>query len=1078
MRKLCTLPGILLLLASVLLLTSCQTQEPTAGNKFQTASSPAEVKSRGVPLRDFGLRWSVPYTVTGTFGQPGEGNASFFFDLRAFSLLHVADVGEMELDDYSIANSAAGLFNLPFPNSSLIQKPSTEADGRRWLHYVFTNEQNGMCVYIDAAHYKNLLCILTTFSPKSYEKLELKWTPQKMWSYVQFNNDFKNVAPSGHEKDVSLKILYGLFGGYTARGRYDEALRVLDRIDVLSPYDETSGSLRALVLAQTGRYEEALPKVDQLCKKYPTSGHILWRKGFIEAKLGHYGEALGDFNYAIYNLKTTEDPAIVEYINVMAEAHLLGKRVDEVEKLASTNGTPVLQIYLAKAYLEADQPDKAKACINDISARCEMYPQMAEGLISLLFDLNRLDDARAFCDKLIAQGNPMGYYLSAATLMRQGKFKEAREAIDKCLEKMPNDRNAKELSDAVNARLGKADTSSFQTSVEPVALPEKFDSLLPKAPDNFEESFGAHADYDGVIYQFEAGKPLRSTHYGRYHVSTVSAIRKMGDLRFPFDPLYERIFVNFVRVYDASGAKIADGRLADFYTANDPDEVLMSQRKELHIPVPSLSTGCTVEYAVSYETLGNQDKMPFKIQRLAENVPTLLSFTGVRAAAEAVSATSCNGVSELKGADATLRFYYTLSPSPLTYYVNQPPLTMFVPTVWIWSTGKTWAGEVDDYCKQVGSLLDPSPIAAAKAKEILGDKFTPDEAVHKLSAFVRDSLTYQGIAFGVRAMIPNSCDDILKNRYGDCKDHSFLLMQMLNASGVKADLALADTDRNVNVETPDSFQFNHMIVYLPDYKGGVFIDATGKGTGEAMEPFWLTGSPCLILDKANPRIVTVPDNPRGASGIAIARTVTIRDDGSLDVNEKATFSGIWAGYVRTTLRDKTPAEYAPILAQTMRIDQLHAVKTIKATNLDDPDANIVLEYDYKAEDGFILSGNTVAGNLPASWDAEELRLPADQPVRRVPIWQSMQLDITCVTTVILPQGCSTAPGNPAPSASLVTPYFTFSFKEERPDAGTMRISASYSRNAGLFPAESRDGREKAYDEALGLLLHPIVLVKK
>ena len=490
---------------------------------------------------------------------------------------------------------------------------------------------------------------------------------------------------------------------------------------------------------------------------------------------------------------------------------------------------------------------------------------------------------------------------------------------------MPNDRNVKNLSDAINSRLGKADTTIFQTPVEPVALPAQFHSLIPKTPDNFDGGFGAHEDYNGVVYQFEAGKPLRSTHYGRYSVSTVSAVRRMNDLRFPFDPLYERIYVNYYRVFDASGAAIAEGKLSDCYTANDPDEVLMSQKKELHIPVPSLSPGCTVEYAVSYETLGNQDKIPFKIQRLAETVPTLLSFTGVSGPEKAVSTATCNGVSELKGGNASSRFFYTLTPEPFTMYVNQPPLSMFVPTVWIWSTDKTWAGEVKNYYEQVGNLMNPSPAAAAKAKEILGDKYTPDEAVHKLSAFVRDSLTYQGILFGVRAMVPNSCEDILQNRYGDCKDHSYLLMQMLNAVGVKARLALADTERNVNVDAPDTFQFNHMIVYLPDYKGGYFIDATDKGTSDASEPFWLEECPCLILDKDNPRIVTVPDNPRGATAITIARTVTVRDNGTLDISEKTPFSGVWAGYIRMMLRDKTPAEYATAISQALRMGELHDV---------------------------------------------------------------------------------------------------------------------------------------------------------
>ena len=155
--------------------------------------------------------------------------------------------------------------------------------------------------------------------------------------------------------------------------------------------------------------------------------------------------------------------------------------------------------------------------------------------------------------------------------------------------------------------------------------------------------------------------------------------------------------------------------------------------------------------------------------------------------------------------------------------------------------------------------------------------------------------------------------------------------------------------------------------------------------------------------------------------------------------------------------------------------ELHDVRTIKAGNLDNLDADVTLEYAYSAEGCFSTAGNTLTGRLPASWEMEELRLPADQPVRRIPIWQQVQMDMNCVTTIIPPAGYVIAPAvTPAP---LNTPYFTMSF-EEKQNGDAINIAISYSKTSGLFQAGSRDERANCYDRALDGASLPIVLVKK
>jgi hypothetical protein len=459
------------------------------------------------------------------------------------------------------------------------------------------------------------------------------------------------------------------------------------------------------------------------------------------------------------------------------------------------------------------------------------------------------------------------------------------------------------------------------------------------------------------------------------------------------------------------------------------------------------------------------------------DMPCLLGFAGLTGAVDSVTTTTANGAQTIRGKDGSL-FHYALNPLPSQDTTHMPPSIAYVPGAWFWNKSNSWKSEGDFYFKTAGKVLEPSPTATAKAREILGDKFTPEEAVDKLAAFVRDSLTYQGIAFGVRAMVPNTCDDILHNRYGDCKDHSFLLAQMLNGVGVRAYLTLADTTRNVNVATPDDFQFDHMIVYVPDVRGGLYIDTTEKGASYHDQPFWLAGSPVLILDKENgSRIATIPLNKPNADRLHVERRVTLSADGSATIREKLSFSGSWACFARETLRNKTPDQYAMILTEQFHITQIHSAHDVTAVNLESPDKEVVVEYSYRQEGVFAPIDGRLVGCLPQSWEMNELTPPGDQPVRRVPIWHALQTGMTSETILELPQGY--APEFPVRGDDAFdTPFFRVSVTLTAPDAATLCSRTDYFRKPGLFPADSRDARDQAYERVLNDLNRPIVLVKK
>jgi Domain of Unknown Function with PDB structure (DUF3857)/Transglutaminase-like superfamily/Domain of Unknown Function with PDB structure (DUF3858) len=122
------------------------------------------------------------------------------------------------------------------------------------------------------------------------------------------------------------------------------------------------------------------------------------------------------------------------------------------------------------------------------------------------------------------------------------------------------------------------------------------------------------------------------------------------------------------------------------------------------------------------------------------------------------------------------------------------------------------------YARQSAEQAKPTPEIIARAREIAGDRTGPD-AARAIYDWVARRIRYVAIYLDPEAgWVPHSAEEVLRQGYGDCKDHVVLMQAMLAAVGVHADAALVNWGESfASLDVPSPFQFNHAIVYLPDY---------------------------------------------------------------------------------------------------------------------------------------------------------------------------------------------------------------------------------------------------------------------
>jgi transglutaminase-like putative cysteine protease/tetratricopeptide (TPR) repeat protein len=174
------------------------------------------------------------------------------------------------------------------------------------------------------------------------------------------------------------------------------------------------------------------------------------------------------------------------------------------------------------------------------------------------------------------------------------------------------------------------------------------------------------------------------------------------------------------------------------------------------------------------------------------------------------------------------------------------------------STGASWnaiASAYNDVVENKARLTDVETIVKQTVKA--GD--SREETIRKLLYLVHKKARYTGVEFGDAALVPAYPGETLKRGYGDCKDKALLLVAMLRAAGIPAQLALlaAGTGEDIEPEMPAMY-FNHAIVHVPG-PPEMWIDATAESLRFGTLPTGDSGRLALIVDKGTHELVHTPE---------------------------------------------------------------------------------------------------------------------------------------------------------------------------------------------------------------------------
>ncbi|MEO5600595.1 MAG: DUF3857 domain-containing protein [Cyclobacteriaceae bacterium] len=167
--------------------------------------------------------------------------------------------------------------------------------------------------------------------------------------------------------------------------------------------------------------------------------------------------------------------------------------------------------------------------------------------------------------------------------------------------------------------------------------------------------------------------------------------------------------------------------------------------------------------------------------------------------------------------------------------------------------------------------------------------------------FVQDEIRYLGFETGLNSHKPHSPVKVFDQRFGDCKDKSLLLCEMLRARGIEANPVLVNTllGNQIENESPAIQAFNHCVVQIKLKDTAYYVDPTINNQGGSLESnYFPTYGKGLVIHERTTDFTDFP--PPVSSDISEVQTFEMAAlGGEAILNVRTTYRGSDADIIRS-----------------------------------------------------------------------------------------------------------------------------------------------------------------------------------
>lgn len=333
----------------------------------------------------------------------------------------------------------------------------------------------------------------------------------------------------------------------------------------------------------------------------------------------------------------------------------------------------------------------------------------------------------------------------------------------------------------------------------------------------------------------------------------------------------------------------------------------------------------------------------------------------------------------------------------------------YEPHAWVsLSEFKNWP----EFGQWAAPLYEVKGLSKELQQEIDSIKNTSGDAGERITAtvrFVQDKIRYLGLENGINGYKPHAPAQVYQQRFGDCKDKSLLLTQMLRAMNINAYPALVHTNHQDQVQKwlPSAYAFNHCIVLIELLGRKIWIDPTinlQRGTYDSIAtPNYKAA---LVLKNNGGEFVRM-QTPQVAK-IKVLENFIFNDiGGPVTLEVKTYYYGSEADMMRSRLATSNLKEEEKSYLNFYANSYPNISLSRDLDLLDDPQKNIITTLEeYTINDLWTPAQKNKDSVLTASFYPQVLRTRLGTPgtvIRKMPISLYYPFEFEEKITLLLPE---------------------------------------------------------------------------
>lgn len=399
--------------------------------------------------------------------------------------------------------------------------------------------------------------------------------------------------------------------------------------------------------------------------------------------------------------------------------------------------------------------------------------------------------------------------------------------------------------------------------------------------------------------QYLLGKVLTGYFRRATLINDAAALTSAGRVSLSFAPEYERVQLHVVRIYRGQDVfdKTASSSIRFLQREQNLELGMYSGRVTASILIDDVRVGDTIEFAY---TISGQNPVfggkAFGLVGWDLGLPTahrrvVLSYPAGRAIAwRVVGDRPMPALVPTETVKDGIR-HVTFDEQPL------PGLTVEAMTAPDFFNGRLvqysefagWNDVIDWAGNLFAAVAPPDGEFRDIVKRI---KALPSDEARTVAALelVQSQIRYFSVSLGESSHRPTAPDEVLRRRYGDCKDKSLLLIALLRELGVDSKPVLLQYGRHAGLDKtlPSPQFFDHVIVRASVGGRQYFLDPTRLGQHGALDKMGQIheGAQVLVIARDNKPWSIISSGTTDVIGDEIFERATLarfEDEGKLEL---------------------------------------------------------------------------------------------------------------------------------------------------------------------------------------------------